>query len=374
MLFLWIIIFFIIGGYIALISSLIQGWKKLPAISLSSADPESLFVSVIIPFRNERPNLPGLLQCLENQTYPSHLYEVIFADDGSQDGGKTWLGEQTSGMAGVKLITSTGHGKKEALLTGVKNAQGKLILTTDADCRFDKEWIACHAEVYITHKPDLIIGPVTMAQGHTDISTFQKLDYLALQTATAGASGTNRPVMCSGANLSYRKGAYLKVQAEVRGKSYLSGDDVFLLHALKQASSKIIYLKNADALVRTRPADSLKDFFIQRVRWGGKSKAYTDKTSIVMALFVFSANLLLAILFIWTLIKPQLFVLWIIPMFAKVLIDWRLLKPGSQFFKIPLKPLPFLMYSFVYPFYIITAATAGFLFSAPWKGRRAATT
>ena len=43
-------------------------------------------VSVIVPVRNGRAHLPGLVASLEAQTLPRESFEVIVADDGSTDG------------------------------------------------------------------------------------------------------------------------------------------------------------------------------------------------------------------------------------------------------------------------------------------------
>jgi glycosyltransferase involved in cell wall biosynthesis len=42
-------------------------------------------VSVVIAARNEAKNLQELLLCLLNQDYPKELFEVILADDDSED-------------------------------------------------------------------------------------------------------------------------------------------------------------------------------------------------------------------------------------------------------------------------------------------------
>ena len=40
-------------------------------------------------------------------------------------------------------------------------SSGRLIITTDADCRMGKSWIRTIASFYEKHKPDMIICPVT---------------------------------------------------------------------------------------------------------------------------------------------------------------------------------------------------------------------
>ncbi|MDY0152586.1 MAG: glycosyltransferase, partial [Candidatus Cloacimonas sp.] len=72
------------SGFITYISFCIRfyyGYKRhKPTLSFKKRT-----VSVIIVARNESKNLQELLLCLLNQDYPKDLYEVILADDDSED-------------------------------------------------------------------------------------------------------------------------------------------------------------------------------------------------------------------------------------------------------------------------------------------------
>jgi cellulose synthase/poly-beta-1,6-N-acetylglucosamine synthase-like glycosyltransferase len=104
-------------------------------------DPEGTFVaplplvSVIVPAYNAADVIERCLSALQQQTYPSHCYEVIVVDDGSQD--------ETAVLAAAagKVISEGKRGKSGARNLGAARAHGELLLFTDADCEAAPEWI-----------------------------------------------------------------------------------------------------------------------------------------------------------------------------------------------------------------------------------------
>lgn len=84
--------------------------------------------------------------------------------------------------------------------------------------------------------------------------------------------------MCNGANLAYTKQAFEAVNGFHGIDGIASGDDMLLMHKIKQAfPAGISYLKSKDVIVQTAPMHSLSDFMNQRIRWASKSDKYNDK-------------------------------------------------------------------------------------------------
>jgi chlorobactene glucosyltransferase len=158
----------------------------LQTITLSSSSHESIenvigpsndgelsnislpFVSIIVPARNEEDNIKKCLMSLLSQSYPN--FEVIAIDDNStdttlqimnkiKDGLDTDLESviQMGKMKIMKIIPLTDKpnewtGKTWASHQGYLQAQGELLLFTDADtCFFDKEALF-HAVSYLQSK------------------------------------------------------------------------------------------------------------------------------------------------------------------------------------------------------------------------------
>jgi cellulose synthase/poly-beta-1,6-N-acetylglucosamine synthase-like glycosyltransferase len=360
---------FVIIAYTVIICKFCIGWQRLPEISTSHNSRIKVFISVIIPFRNEEENLPGLIQNISEQQFPHHLMEVVLVNDHSTDNGIEKLEALRTEHHWLKVISSAGRGKKEALKRGISSATGEVIVTTDADCHFWKDWLQTIAETYFSLNPDMIVMPVGMEAGPNWLAKFQQNDYLALQMVTAGALGIDKPIISSGANLAFRKKAFLEASKLLHGENYLSGDDVFLLHTFKSLSFRIIYLKSVQAMVKTNPANSLKQFLFQRMRWGGKSKGYKDPFALFTALTILITNSTLAILPFLSLISVSALWSWLVFMLIKIIVDRCLVNSGKDFFSVTTSLPMFLSFSFVYPFYILMAGTGSLFFKERWKDR-----
>ncbi|MGM0376361.1 MAG: glycosyltransferase [Bacteroidota bacterium] len=360
----------ITGLYAGLLLFFKKGWLRLSEVNTQHTPRYRLFISVIIPFRNEAQNIENLVKDLHNQTFSPHHLEVIMVDDHSSDCGHEQLETLKKELPWLRLTRSKDHGKKAALQQGISAATGELIVTTDADCRFGKNWLQTIAETYIKSSPDMIAMPVEMKNNRNLFSRFQQLDYLALQMVTAGAFGLGKPILCSGANLAFKKKSYLEASSSAPGRNYLSGDDVFLLQAFKQHAFKIEYLKSAQAMVHTFPASTLSGFFTQRMRWGGKTPGYRDRFALQTALIVFATNVWAAALLLLAIAFPATILLWAGLIAIKTGTDWRFLNAGKRFFSAKVQPLHFLMFSLLYPFYITAAGIGSLLFKEKWKDRK----
>jgi glycosyltransferase involved in cell wall biosynthesis len=93
-------------------------------------------ISVIIPTFNSAKELTKCLESLKTQTISNEKYEVIVVDDGSNDGTKDAVATYP-----VKYIYQQNRGPAAARNHGVSEAQGEIILFTDADCEPQPNWI-----------------------------------------------------------------------------------------------------------------------------------------------------------------------------------------------------------------------------------------
>ena len=98
-------------------------------------------VSVVVPIFNEFENVDlmyqQLVMAMKNQ---DRSYEILFVDDGSKDG--TWgcLQEIAKIDKRVKLVLlNRNFGQTAAMMAGIQNARGKLIVTIDGDLQNDPD-------------------------------------------------------------------------------------------------------------------------------------------------------------------------------------------------------------------------------------------
>ncbi len=99
------------------------------------------YLSIIIPFFNERENLEPLYnelkQALENLKGLSS-WEIVFVNDGSLDGGEKIVEKIVKAERRVRLVSlNRQFGKGKALEEGLKVASGELIAFMDADLQDD---------------------------------------------------------------------------------------------------------------------------------------------------------------------------------------------------------------------------------------------
>jgi cellulose synthase/poly-beta-1,6-N-acetylglucosamine synthase-like glycosyltransferase len=319
--------------------------------SFKPVELHGTFVSVIVACRNEQKNIPGLLQKLKEQDYPSGSFEVIIVDDNSNDATAEVIGRFID-SDNIHLISNSGRGKKKALETGITSAMGELILTTDADCSMGKNWIRTIASFYEKNKPEMIIGPVQFSPLRGFFGRFQELEFLSLQGITAGTAAAGMGTMCNGANLAFTKAAYLNNKNNLRF-DIATGDDVFLLHSMKKNGLEIFWLESNEAVVITNPSPDLKTFFRQRRRWASKSTAYSDKFSIFLGIVTFVTILIQAGLLVASFIDQRFLKMFLLVFILKSIPDFLMLfNTTSRYKRIELMKW-FLPSQVVYPFYVL---------------------
>jgi len=114
-----------------------------------------LKVSVVIPTYNEEKFVENLIKSLLDQDYNGE-YEIIFVDNNSTDGTLEILKKYP-----VKILIEEKTGVTHARQKGFTNAQGEIILSTDADCVVPRDWIRKYVEEF-EKDPEVIAlnGPV----------------------------------------------------------------------------------------------------------------------------------------------------------------------------------------------------------------------
>ena len=351
--------------YILFIGQLIYGFNRMRRFSKAEFIPKTSF-SIVVPFRNEKENLPNLLHSISLLNYPKELVEVILVDDDSDDEFRIQNLEFRIQM--IKNVRKSNSPKKDAIETAIQIAKHDWIITTDADCLVQKDWLTIYDQYIQENEVEMVASGVCYIPKNGFLSAFQNLDFLSLQGATIGSFGINQPFMCNGANFAYSKSFFKELNGFQGNETIASGDDVFLLQkAVSVAPKKVGFLLAKESIVATNPVATWSDLFQQRVRWASKSTGYSSVYGKLLALVVFGGNLAWIVSFLlWLvgLLDQNIFMLFVA---LKFLIDFILIYKTANFFESKLQYV--LASSLLYPFFSVSVAVYSLFGKYSWKGR-----
>ncbi|MGI8599230.1 MAG: glycosyltransferase [Chitinophagaceae bacterium] len=367
---LWLITIFFLIIYAALIAFYSFHWKKLKKTGSKTSTPIS-FISVVIAARNEASTISELLRDLQNQDYPKHLFEVVVVDDFSTDGTAGVINQ----FQNIRVIQPPGpshpSSKKKAIAAGVEYAKGELILITDADCRVQPGWISTIESFYQKHDAVFIAAPVKFSYQNNIVELFQATDFLVLQGITAASVSANFHSMCNGANLAYTKKAFNEVGGFEGIDSVASGDDMWLMEKIwKKHKENVFYLKDEKAIVSTEPMKSWKDFFMQRRRWASKTIHYDDWRITAVLAFILFFNAWFFILLIAAIFNSSAWILVLIYLMAKIIIEFPFVYMVSSFYKEQRLLKFFPLFQPLHIFYIMFIGILSQFGKYEWKGRQ----
>ncbi|MBP6551088.1 MAG: glycosyltransferase [Flavobacterium sp.] len=361
-----IVLYTILSIYCLAIIALIYGFTKVNSFEYLGLQPKTKF-SIIVPFRNEAENLPKLLDSFSKLNYPADFFEVILVDDDSNF--KFQIPDSKFQISIIDNIRVSNSPKKDAISTAMQVVKNDWIITTDADCTVNENWLSALDNYIQLHNVSMIAGAVSYHCKNSFLHHFQQLDLASLQGATIGSFGLKKGFMCNGANFAYTKSFFQKLNGFDGNDGIASGDDVFLLQkAMARFPEKVHYLKSRNHIVFTKPLDDWKSLFHQRVRWASKTSSYQSRFGIGLGLVVFGGNLSwVAGCGLWVVgLTPLLNI--VLLFLLKFSVDFVLINKTNGFLKN--KTRFFLTSSLLYPFFSVSVALYSLFGKYEWKGRR----
>ncbi|SFE43837.1 glycosyltransferase family 2 protein [Flavobacterium xueshanense] len=362
-----IILHIIIFSYCFVIIALIYGFTKVTTVELTGLTPKTKF-SIIIPFRNEAENLPVLLESLSKLNYSVELFEVILVDDESEK--KFLVPSLKFKVSIVDNIRFSNSPKKDAIGTAMQIVNTDWIITTDADCTVNTNWLLSLDNYIQLHDVAMIAGAVTYDCNNSFLHHFQQLDLASLQGATIGSFGIDRAFLCNGANFAYTKSFFKKLNGFEGNDKIASGDDVFLLQkAVTKSPEKVHYLKSKNNIILTKPLNDWESLFYQRVRWASKTSSYQSMFGKRLALVVFAGNLSLVLALMLSVLGLLSFINFLLLFALKFAVDTVLIYKSHSFLtKTKIRYL--ILSSVLYPFFSISVALYSLFGKYEWKGRK----
>ena len=374
---LLLVLFMTLYGFI--ISAFTIGLIKIIKPVHSKALRSNRMVSVIIPVRNEEGNILRILEEIRCQDFPVDSLEVIVTDDHSEDATMSVASRFANRYTEFRLVlvTSTGSeinmpGKKQAIERAVAKAKGEILVFTDADTGRGPHWVSSMDSCFATPGIQMVLGPVFFCNEKNLLQRIQTLEFMGLMGTTAGSAAIGFAVMCNGANLAYRRGAFLQTGGFGENLRFSSGDDQFMMSAIRKQFGNGSLVFNADPLsmVSTEPEATLSGFLHQRIRWVSKSRGYRDPVVITVGVVTYLVHFtllagMLSGLFIPKLLSLSLF-LWLV----KILLEYPMVWIMARYFgKKKLSGYYFVAQVFQL-IYVPVSGIAGLFLPYRWKGRR----
>jgi glycosyltransferase involved in cell wall biosynthesis len=349
-------------------------YSKLTVFKPSDIQAAPTKFSIVIPARNEAANIKACVDSILAQDYPKDAFEIIVIDDFSEDDTAFIVESLHQQHANVHLLKLANYFKpheltafkKKAIEKAVSHAKGDWIITTDADCKVPSRWLSLYNAYIIKEQPVFVAAPVMFIKTAGILNQFQILDFLALQGITAASVGAGKHSMSNGANLAFEKAAFIAVGGYQGVDHIASGDDMFLMHKMKETLVKPIgYLFHPDAIVLTDAMPTWRQFIMQRIRWSSKARYYDDRSIFWVLLLVYLFNLSFLLMCLLGNFKSL-----IIALAFKTFFELFFLDPVAQFFHKKEELRYFPLYQPIHIVYNIVAGLFGQIKTYTWKGRK----
>jgi dolichol-phosphate mannosyltransferase len=130
------------------------------ALAIAARPPD---FSIVLPARNEVANIAPMVAALREVMAPLGRFEIIYIDDGSDDGTLTLLRVAAAADPSVRYLSLTRNfGHEAAIRAGLSHARGRAVIVMDAD---------------LEHPPALIPDLVKEWRRGFKIVTAQRIGY-----------------------------------------------------------------------------------------------------------------------------------------------------------------------------------------------------
>ena len=185
-------------------------------------------VSIIICARNEDDNLTEFLPKVLVQDYPD--FEVVVVNDCSIDSTENVIDEFAKIFPNLKKVTIKEddyykHGKKFAVMVGIKGAKYENLLFTDADCfPANENWLKEMSAGFV-NKREIVLGYGAYKKEAGFLNKIIRFDTFLIALNYLSAAIKGKAYMGVGRNLAYKKDLFYKQKGFSKHYHITSGDD-----------------------------------------------------------------------------------------------------------------------------------------------------
>jgi len=247
-------------------------------------------VSVIICARNEDENLREFLPRILSQDYPE--FEVVVVNDCSWDETENVIDEfakynNNLKKANIKEDAYYKHGKKFAMLVGIKAAKNKRLVFTDADCYpSSNQWLKEMVKGFSGEK-EIVLGYGAYSKQKGFLNKLIRFDTFMIAVQYLSSAINKKAYMGVGRNLAYNKDLFFKQKGFSNHYHIISGDDDLFVNQAANEYNVNICVANG-AITYSKPKSSFKDWRLQKARHLTTAPLYSSITKSRLAFMYFS--------------------------------------------------------------------------------------
>lgn len=222
--------------------------------------------SIIIAVYNRLDEVKELLKSAEELQFERNMFELLFVDDGSNDGFKEFIESyQSKSGLHVRAIYQTNKGPGVARNNGMSQSTSQYFIFMDSDCLFTPNYLKEIDKAVETQKLDAFGGP---DGAHPDFSPMVKaINYSMTSFLGTGGTRGNKKSVGKFYPRSFNMGINRKVFEKIGGMNALRhGQDMDFSARIYEAGFKVGFVP--DAIVFHKRRTSIPKFFRQIFNWG----------------------------------------------------------------------------------------------------------
>ena len=264
---------------------------------------EAIYLTVVVPIRNEEGHIRQTLEALASQDYPKQRYELIVVDgrstDGTRDVVETFVRERPD--VNIRLLDNPGRWSSRARNIGVRAAQGRLIAVIDGHVHIPNDRLFVTMErLKEEHNARCLARPAPLVVPSLDHGmalwiALARKSWLAHSRNSYIYSDHKGFVDPVSSGFAYDPEVFHRVG--YFDESFDAAEDVEFHHRLRQAGVQAY--TSPDLTIYSFPRENLGGLFRQMARYGvGRARlirkhpeAFTKETLIPPAVFLFFAVL-----------------------------------------------------------------------------------
>jgi succinoglycan biosynthesis protein ExoA len=229
----------------------------------------TLFISVIVPVRNEAEHIEHVLHQLIQQDYDQQYFEIIVIDGLSTDGTPDLVANYAKKYTNIRLYSNPKRLSSAARNIGIRQSRGDVVLIVDGHCELKDDMLLCKlAEAYQRSGADCLGRPQPQeVAGSTPLQqaiALARASRLGHHPASYIYSSKESFVPAQSVAVAYCRKVFNKVG--LFDEHFDACEDVEFNYRVDQAGLRCFF--TPDIAVHYQPRGSLRGLFRQLFRYG----------------------------------------------------------------------------------------------------------